>query len=72
MTRYAETSSLAKGMVSEIAQYFVTQIVLRHGARKVVVTDTGTAFTARLIKAVMKLAHTDHRRTTAYHPQTKR
>uniref|UniRef100_A0A6G5A9A9 Putative tick transposon n=1 Tax=Rhipicephalus microplus TaxID=6941 RepID=A0A6G5A9A9_RHIMP len=70
MTQYAETSPLAKGTANEVAQFFVTQIVLRHGAPQVVITDKGTAFTARLMQSVMKLTHTDHRRTTAYHPQT--
>lgn len=44
--------------------------MLRHGAPAVVITDRGTAFTSALTEEVMKLTYTDHRRTTAYHPQT--
>lgn len=70
LTRYAETGSLVKGTAIEVAEFFVTHIVLRHGAPKVVITDRGTIFTARLTQSIMKLTHTSHRKTTAYHPQT--
>lgn len=68
MTRYTETSSLPKGTANEVAQFFVKQVVLRHGAPKILITDKGTAFTSRLIQSVMRLTHTTHRRTTSYHP----
>lgn len=45
-------------------------IVLRHGAPTVVITDRGTAFTAELMQCLMRMTHTDHRKTTAYHPQS--
>lgn len=70
LTRYAETASLTRGTAIEVAEFFVTNIVLRHGAPKVVITDRGTAFTANLTQSIMKLTHTSHRKTTAYHPQT--
>lgn len=70
LTRYCETKALPKGTSAEIARFFVHNIVLRHGAPAVVITDRGTAFTAALTEEVMKLCKTDHRRTTSYHPQT--
>lgn len=70
LTRYAEAASLVRGTALEVAEFFVTNIVLRHGAPKVVITDRGTAFTADLTQSIMKLTHTNHRKTTAYHPQT--
>lgn len=54
----------------EIAKFFLHSIVLRHGAPAVVITDRGTAFTSALTEEIMTLTYTDHRRTTAYHPQT--
>lgn len=56
MTRYAETSSLPKGTANEVAHFFVKQVVLRHGAPKILITDKGTAFTIC-------------NETYAYHPQ---
>lgn len=70
LTRYAETASVPRATAAEVAQFFVHNIVLRHGAPQIVITDRGTAFTADLTQSVMILTHTTHRRTTAYHPQT--
>lgn len=70
LTRYAETKALPRGTASEVAQFFIQGIVLRHGAPSHVITDRGKAFTAQLIEDVFKLSCTTHRRTTAYHPQT--
>lgn len=70
LTRYAETRALQRATASDVAQFFIDQIVLRHGAPSCVITDRGTAFTAQLIDDVFKLSYTNHRKTTAYHPQT--
>lgn len=70
LTRYAETKAVSRGTAEEVAQFFVENIVLRHGAPACVITDRGTAFTAKLVSAIMTLSGTSHRRTTAYHPQT--
>lgn len=70
LTRYAETKALPKGTASEVAQFFTESVVLRHGAPSCVITDRGTAFTARLLEKVFQLSCTTHRKTTAYHPQT--
>lgn len=70
LTRYAETKAVPRGTAAEVASFFVHNIVLRHGAPAVLITDRGAAFTAELLQQVVTLTHTDHRRTTAYHPQT--
>lgn len=70
LTRYAETASLPSGTAIEVASFFVKNIVLRHGAPMVLITDRGTAFTAELTQQILRLSHTVHRKTTAYHPQT--
>lgn len=70
LTRYAETKALQRATAADVAQFFIDQIVLRHGAPSYVITDRGTAFTAQLIEDVFKLSYTSHRKTTAYHPQT--
>lgn len=70
LTRYAETKALPRGTASEVAQFFMHHIVLRHGAPSFIITDRGTAFTAKLLDDIFKLSYTNHRKTTAYHPQT--
>lgn len=70
LTRYAETTALPRGTAVEVAKFFIHQIVLRHGAPEVVITDRGTAFTADLMQSILRFSYTDHRKTTAYHPQT--
>lgn len=54
----------------EVARFFVHEILLRHGAPAVLITDRGTAFTAQLMQQILHYSNTSHRRTTAYHPQT--
>lgn len=70
LTKYAETKALPKATALEVAQFFLTRIVLRHGAPKVVITDRGTAFTAKLLHEVLTLSGTSQRKASAYHPQT--
>lgn len=70
LTRYAETKAIPSGTAAEAARFFIENIVLRHGAPAVVITDKGTAFTAELLRTVLTLSGTAHRKTTAYHPQT--
>ncbi|KAM7296834.1 DDE-type integrase/transposase/recombinase [Ixodes scapularis] len=70
LTKYAETKALPSGTALEVAKFFVESIVLRHGAPQVLITDRGSSFMAQLTQEILRLSHTDHRQTTAYHPQT--
>ncbi|KAM7303519.1 DDE-type integrase/transposase/recombinase [Ixodes scapularis] len=70
LTRYAETKALPSGTAVEVAKFFIESIVLRHGAPEVLITDRGSSFMAQLTQEILRLSHTSHRRTTAYHPQT--
>lgn len=70
LTRYAETKLVPRATATEVSTFFVHDIVLRHGAPSVLITDRGTAFTAELIWEIVTLTHTNHRKTTVYHPQT--
>ncbi|GFW73446.1 transposon Ty3-I Gag-Pol polyprotein [Trichonephila clavipes] len=46
------------------------EIVLKHGAPRVIITDRGAVFRSRLVSSLVDLCNIDHRFTTAYHPQT--
>ncbi|KAM7293326.1 DDE-type integrase/transposase/recombinase [Ixodes scapularis] len=70
LTRYAETKALPSGTAVEVAKFFIESIVLRHGAPEVLISDRGSSFMAQLTQEVLRLSHTSHRCTTAYHPQT--
>ncbi|GFX26664.1 transposon Tf2-6 polyprotein [Trichonephila clavipes] len=69
-TRYAITKALPTAEVDEIAKFLLEEIVLRHGAPRVIITDRGAVFRSRLISSLVDLCNIDHRFTTAYHPQT--
>ncbi|GFS82463.1 hypothetical protein TNCV_4777721 [Trichonephila clavipes] len=69
-TRYAITKALTTAEVDEIAKFLLEEIVLRHGAPRVIITDRGAVFRSRLVSSLVDLCNIDHRFTTAYHPQT--
>ncbi|GFX33129.1 hypothetical protein TNCV_5042971 [Trichonephila clavipes] len=52
------------------AIFLLEEIVLRHGAPRVIITDRGAVFRSRLVSSLVDLCNIDHRFTTAYHPQT--
>ncbi|GFW33267.1 transposon Tf2-11 polyprotein [Trichonephila clavipes] len=56
--------------VDKIAKFLLEEIVLRHGAPRVIITDRGAVFRSRLVSSLVDLCNIDHRFTTAYHPQT--
>ncbi|GFT52156.1 retrovirus-related Pol polyprotein from transposon 17.6 [Trichonephila clavipes] len=69
-TQYAITKALPTAEVDEIAKFLLEEIVLRHGAPRVIITDRGAVFRSRLVSSLVDLCNIDHRFTTAYHPQT--
>ncbi|GFU25715.1 retrovirus-related Pol polyprotein from transposon 17.6 [Trichonephila clavipes] len=48
-TRYAITKALPTAEVDEIAKFLLKEIVLRHGAPRVIITDRGAVFRSRLV-----------------------
>ncbi|GFT29542.1 transposon Ty3-I Gag-Pol polyprotein [Trichonephila clavipes] len=48
-TRYAITKALPTAEVTEIAKFLLEEIVLRHGAPRVIITDRGAVFRSRLV-----------------------
>ena len=70
MTKWAETASLNTSTSKETANFFVKQIVLRHGAPDSIISDRGKCFIAELMQDVLELLGTQHQTTTSYHPQT--
>jgi hypothetical protein len=52
------------------ARLFVHNVFRLHGAPDNIVTDRGSVFTGTFFSAVMQALRTEHKRSTAYHPQT--
>ncbi|GFV80549.1 retrovirus-related Pol polyprotein from transposon 17.6 [Trichonephila clavipes] len=48
-SRYAITKALPTAEVDEIAKFLLEEIVLRHGAPRVIITDRGAVFRSRLV-----------------------
>lgn len=69
-TRYAETSPLHSATATEIANFFLNSIVLRHGAPRVLLSDRGKAFLSKVLDEVLQACNTVHKTTSTYHPQT--
>ncbi|UYV65911.1 hypothetical protein LAZ67_3005874 [Cordylochernes scorpioides] len=69
-SRHVETEALPRGTATEIADFFLKRIVLRHGAPKILISDRGSSFLSKLLTQVLKICNTIHKKTTSYHPQT--
>jgi hypothetical protein len=50
LTKWAETKALRSATARDAAEFFVEDIVLRHGAPESVVTDCGKCFVAEFTK----------------------
>ena len=70
LTRYAETTSVITGSASEVADFVLHAIILRHGAPRVLLSDRGRAFLSQLLSEVLRASGTTHKTASSYHPQT--
>ncbi|KAG8180713.1 hypothetical protein JTE90_004672 [Oedothorax gibbosus] len=69
-TRYAVTRTLPTATASDVAKFMLEDIILRHGAPRVLITDRGQVFQSVFTSELIKLCNVTHWMTTAYHPQT--
>lgn len=70
LTRYAETAPLRTASASEVAEFFLTAIFLRHGPPRVLLSDRGRTFLSAVLAEVLRATETVHKTTSSYHPQT--
>lgn len=70
LTRNVETKALQNESATEVAKFFVSRLLLRHGAPRVVVSDRGTSFLSTIVTNVLRLCATVQRKSAAYHPET--
>lgn len=67
--RYTETQPVFEVTANNVANFFIHQIVLQHGAPNPLLSDRGTPSLSQVTKEVLHLARTIHRVTCNYHPQ---
>jgi hypothetical protein len=68
-TRWPEAFAVSSITAPVIADLLFKQIICRHGAVKVLLSDRGTNFLSKLVQELCKLIGTEHHKTSSYHPQ---
>lgn len=70
ITRNAETRAVTSSSASEVTHFLLHQILLRHHASHVIVSNHGTPFASKLFQDLLRLARTVYNIATAHNPQT--
>lgn len=69
-TSFAETKALPTATVSDVAQFLLEQIIVRHGAPRELLADRGRSFLSKVVEEILSVYSIPHKLTMAYHPQT--
>uniref|UniRef100_A0A3B3XCG6 Integrase catalytic domain-containing protein n=1 Tax=Poecilia mexicana TaxID=48701 RepID=A0A3B3XCG6_9TELE len=69
-SKWIEVSAVREATARVAANKFITDIFAQHGSPKYLISDRGTPFISELFEHVVSTLGTEHRMTTAYHPQT--
>lgn len=69
-SKWVEVSAVRSATAQVAASKFLSEIFARHGAPTYLISDRGTPFVSNLFEHVVAALGTEHRLTTAYHPQT--
>lgn len=69
-TRYAITRALPTSCATDVADFLLEDVILRHGAPRQLLTDRGRYFLSQVVEDLLRSCATKHKLTTAYHPQT--
>uniref|UniRef100_A0A3Q0S5U4 Integrase catalytic domain-containing protein n=1 Tax=Amphilophus citrinellus TaxID=61819 RepID=A0A3Q0S5U4_AMPCI len=69
-SKWIEVSAVREATAQVAADKFITEIFARHGSPSYLISDRGTPFVSDLFEHVLSTLGTEHRLTTAYHPQT--
>lgn len=70
LTRWPEVFPMKNMKAETIAKIFVDEIISRHSAPKILLSDQGAQFMSNLIKSISNYLIIKKINTTAYHPQT--
>ena len=70
LTRWVEAFPVASVQATVIARLLVDEIISRHGAPRVLLSDRGTNFLSKIVEEVCNLFQNQKINTSSYHPQT--
>ena len=70
LTRWVEAFSVPSVQAIVIARLLVDEIISRHGAPRLVLSDRGTNFLSKVVAEVCNLFQIQKINTSSYHPQT--
>ncbi|KAJ3640377.1 hypothetical protein Zmor_003679 [Zophobas morio] len=70
LSRYPECISIPDMRATTVAKAFVTQVITRHGAPHILLTDCGTQFISELFREVCKTLDIEKIQTSPYRPAT--
>lgn len=71
VAKWVEAKAVAPEPSEASARFFVNQIVCRFGAPGFLESDRGSGFCYELVKQILSLTETVHRKSTSYAPQTQ-
>lgn len=69
-TRWVEAFAMEDQKAETIAKILINEIICRHGAPKVLLSDQGANFLSKVVEEVCRFFEIKKINTTAYHPQT--
>ena len=69
-SRWPEGFAMKDKKTTTISKIYVNEVVSRHGAPKILLSDQGGEFMSKLVKDICSYLKTTKVNTTAYHPQT--
>uniref|UniRef100_A0A671NMU5 Integrase catalytic domain-containing protein n=1 Tax=Sinocyclocheilus anshuiensis TaxID=1608454 RepID=A0A671NMU5_9TELE len=69
-SKWVEVSAVREATAQVAASKLLSEVFARHGAPTYLISDRGSPFVSELFKNVLSALGSEHRLTTAYHPQT--
>lgn len=69
-SKWVEIVAVREATAQVAANKLLSEVFSRHGAPTYLISDRGSPFISDLFERVLTLLGTEHRLTTAYHPQT--
>ena len=70
LTRWVEAFPVPSVEATVIARLLIDEIISRHGAPRVLLSDRGTNFLSKVVAEVCKIFQIQKVNTSSYHPQT--
>jgi len=71
ITRWDKLRAVRHANTDTLVQFFLVQIVCRHGVPKIVQSENGTIFTSEFFQTLTRKLGITHQLGTAYHPASQ-